>query len=191
MTAPAIGPPQARRIDRLSRAAHAFHRFAHHPLCAAYAAEVFRVGRVRICKGCALALAGGLLGLLLGCSLQPPGLPVLLGLAGACGLAGLPGMVRPQPRLGKSLQRFLPAALAAFLIVQGFRPPVPPRLALAGLALAGLIVGILGYRRRGPDRSACESCIELASRPGCSGFAPIRRRERAFQRLVARWIEQA
>ena len=31
-----------RKIDRLSRAAHRFHRFAHHPLCERYAGEVIR-----------------------------------------------------------------------------------------------------------------------------------------------------
>ena len=36
-------PPQlARRLDRLSVAAHRFHRWAHHPLCTEYEGEVLR-----------------------------------------------------------------------------------------------------------------------------------------------------
>ncbi len=37
-----IPPAVARRVDRLALRAHAFHRWAHHPLCAWYAAEVIR-----------------------------------------------------------------------------------------------------------------------------------------------------
>jgi hypothetical protein len=37
--------PLAKQLDRLSRRAHRFHRFAHHPLCGAYAAELVPLGR--------------------------------------------------------------------------------------------------------------------------------------------------
>ncbi|MFL5271282.1 MAG: hypothetical protein ACJ79E_04370, partial [Anaeromyxobacteraceae bacterium] len=54
-----ISPALARRLDRLARQAHRFHRFAHHPLCDAYAGEVLRVPRrTVVCRGCALAAAG-------------------------------------------------------------------------------------------------------------------------------------
>src|SRR5258706_14473890 len=50
------------KLDRLSRGAHRFHRFAHHPLCDRYAGEVVRFGRVRLCRGCTFAVIGGLAG---------------------------------------------------------------------------------------------------------------------------------
>src|SRR5258706_5788932 len=53
----------AKQLDRLSRGAHRLHRFAHHPLCERYAGEVVRIGpRVRLCRGCTYAIAGGLAG---------------------------------------------------------------------------------------------------------------------------------
>jgi hypothetical protein len=39
----------ARDLDRLAKRAHRFHRFAHHPLCAAYAGETLRVGPIYLC----------------------------------------------------------------------------------------------------------------------------------------------
>lgn len=184
-----IRPALARRIDRLARGAHAFHRYAHHPLCAAYAPERLRLGRTWVCRGCALAAAGGLLGLAAGMLLPSVGLPLfsaLLVVTAAAGLSALTGS-RWHPR--KSLTRFLPAGLAAFLVVQGFRPPLSPRPILAGLVLLGVGVGVLLYRRRGPDRRLCDTCPEASARPSCSGYSPIRQRERAFQRLAARWID--
>ncbi len=82
-----ISPSLARRLDRLSRRAHRFHQFAHHPLCASYAGEVLAVGRrARVCRGCALAMAGGAAGSLAG--FLPPVSPAMLG-AAALGLAAL------------------------------------------------------------------------------------------------------
>jgi MFS family permease len=53
----------AKRLDRLARRAHRFHRFAHHPLCDRYRGELIAIGRKnRICRGCTLAVLGGVLG---------------------------------------------------------------------------------------------------------------------------------
>ncbi|HET8714991.1 MAG TPA: hypothetical protein VFM16_04150, partial [Holophagaceae bacterium] len=60
---PRTPPALRRRLDRLARRAHAFHRFAHHPLCAEYAGERLRVGKVHLCRGCTLLGAGLLAGL--------------------------------------------------------------------------------------------------------------------------------
>jgi len=187
---PGIPRPLAARIDRLSRAAHAFHRYAHHPLCPAYAPEVFRLGRTRICLGCSLALGGGLLGTLLGASLQPASLAVLGSFAILCAFAGLPALAWPRRSPGKILTRMFPAALAAFVVLQGLlRAPDPASLALAGGVILGTMAGVILYRRRGPDRRPCETCPELPARPACAGFLPIRRRERAFRRLASDWIQ--
>jgi hypothetical protein len=67
------------RLDRLARRAHAFHRFAHHPLCDRYAGELIVLrGRTRICRGCCYAAIGSLLGVLLGACLSVPSWPLAL-----------------------------------------------------------------------------------------------------------------
>lgn len=187
MTPARIPPALARRIDRLSGAAHCFHRYAHHPLCAAYGSEVWRLGRASICRGCTLAASGGLTGLGAGLLLPSVGLPLLAALLVPTAIAGLPSLAHHR-HASKMLTRFLPAGLAAFLLVQGLRPPEPARLGLAGLLVLGLGLGLWLYRRRGPDRHLCDACPEANARPSCPGFMPILRRERAFQRLAAHWI---
>lgn len=180
--------PLARRIDRLSRAAHAFHRFAHHPLCPAYAGETFRLGRVRLCRGCSLAAAGGLAGLAAGAVLPPADSTLLAGLAILAALAGLVPLASARLRAGKGATRLLPAGLAAFLAFQGLRAASPFGLLLAAMVAAGVAAGLLAYRRRGPDRGPCAACPEAPPGPACAGLRPIHRRERAFQRLASRWI---
>src|SRR6478735_9596751 len=70
-----------RAIDRLARGAHAFHRFAHHPLCERYASELIPLGkRTRLCRGCASAALGSLTGLV-AALLWQPAFSVLLALS--------------------------------------------------------------------------------------------------------------
>jgi hypothetical protein len=166
----------ARAIDRFARGAHAFHRFAHHPLCGEYAGEVVRVGRrVRVCRGCSLAALGFLTGALV---TVPLPVSVLL-LAGAWTLTALP---RGRSKLAS---RFLPAALAAASIASGLRAANVggAAIALAGLGFIALV--IVRYRRRGPSRGPCASCPERALPVPCRGHAAIVRRERAFRRAAA------
>ena len=94
-----MGPPPlprgvARRVSRLARGAHRFHRWSHHPLCVAYQGELVRLGRrARLCRGCAAVAVGGLAGVVAGLTLPAAalargssGLTVLglLGVGGAC-----------------------------------------------------------------------------------------------------------
>jgi len=190
--------PVARRVDRLSRLAHAFHRFAHHPLCSPYSGEVLRLGRrARVCLGCSLAAAGALVGSGLGLLLPAAPGPALL-CAGLALLLLVPlALRRPSPRerdaapLTKLFTRFLPTLAAGAIVLQGLRAPTPARLGAGGEALAAVFVGVLVYRRRGPDRSPCLGCPEGPPRADCPGFAPVARRERAFSRLAGRWIAAA
>jgi hypothetical protein len=165
----------ARAIDRFARGAHAFHRFAHHPLCGEYAGEVVRVGRrARLCRGCAFVAAGALLGAFVSVPLPIAALqlPVALVLA-------------TQAR-AKLVSRFLPATFAAAAVGSGARSASFPGAALAVAGLALVALAVLAYRRRGPNRAPCATCPERTGAVPCRGYAPIVRRERAFRRLAAR-----
>jgi hypothetical protein len=188
-----IPPALHRRLDRLARRAHAFHRLAHHPLCAAYAGEVVRLGRrTRVCRGCALAAGGGAVGLLLGVLLAPPPAEALAGglvlLAILLGWAAAPRAGRGRPKL---LTRLVPAALAGALLGVGPRAASVTGWGAALGAAALVAVAALAWGRRRPDRGPCTGCPEGPPGPACSGFGPIARRERAFQRLAGRWIALA
>jgi len=177
--APAIPAALARRIDRLAWIAHAFHRFAHHPLCDRYQGELVPLGhRTRVCRGCALALLGASVGALAGAALRSTALGPAIWLMPAAGLALA---LLPLGR-SKLLRRFLPALLLTATALHG-----PPAVALLGLGLGAAM--LLLYRRKGPNRVPCSTCPERTLEV-CSGFAPIVRRERAFRRLSGRWLRQ-
>lgn len=188
--APAFAPPRlprdlARALDRLARDAHAFHRFAHHPLCGRYAGELLRIGRRRrVCRGCAAVAAGALAGAFFTLVLAPPvfALWALLAAGSVLGASSL-GL-----RLPKALGRFAPAfALGSCLasVLTNFGAFIWFFAGAAG-ALAAF-----AYRRRGPSRTPCASCPERLAPAPCSGFSRIVRRERAFQRVARRLIARA
>jgi hypothetical protein len=192
-----IPAPLARRIDRLARRAHVFHRWAHHPLCERYGPEVLRLGRrTRVCRGCSYLWLGALAGVAAGLAL--PRAPGTVWLAAAAILVAAvplaiprrrppadPGARRRPPKL---LTRFLPLAVAGGAVAQALAAPAAARLAAAVLAALAVAWGLARYRRRGPDRGACLACPEGPPGAGCSGFVPIVRRERAMSRLAGRWI---
>jgi len=173
----AIPAALARRIDRLAWVAHAFHRFAHHPLCDRYAGELVPLGhRLRLCRGCSLALLGASVGSLGGTALRTVALGPAIWLlpTASLALALLP--------LGRSklLRRFLPALLLTSAAFHG-----PALLSLLSVTLVAAMLVI--YRRKGPNRVPCTTCPQRTLEV-CSGFAPIVRRERAFRRLSGRWL---
>lgn len=187
---PRIDKGLLRRLDRLAFRAHAFHRWAHHPLCREYEGEVVRLGhRLRLCRGCTLATLGALTGLAGGIALPilPP--PAILALAALGTLSGL--FFLDRCRRPKSLTRGLPATLLAFLLLQALRGGGRVRWGLAAGAGAAVIGAILAYLRRGPDRTPCTTCPEFMAGGTCRGFREIRTRERAFARLAARWLRPA
>jgi hypothetical protein len=188
--APRFAPPRlardvARRLDRLARRAHAFHRFAHHPLCGRYASELIRLGRrERVCRGCAAVAVGCCAGVLLAVALSPGVVVVyaLLALATALGVASL------RWRLPKLLARFVPALGMGL----GFASVLTDFRSCAWLVAACVgAVGFFAYRWRGPSRAPCATCPERLEPAPCSGFARIVRRERAFQRVAQRMIQRA
>jgi hypothetical protein len=178
VTTPTIPRPLARQIDRLSRRAHAFHRYAHHPLCEPYRREVLRIGRrLFLCKGCTYVTTGLVLGVVAGAIIRPPpawGFAVLAS-SMAAGVASL------RLRVPKLVGRAWPGVGIGLGLWAGWP------CALGSTLLVGL-VGLL-YRRRGTERARCDTCHERERQP-CSGFARIVRRERAFQRKAHRWLAE-
>jgi hypothetical protein len=178
----------ARAVDRLARSAHAFHRFAHHPLCERYAAELIPLGRrARLCRGCActaLGLSAGVLAALC----WPLSFSVLLG-ASALGLGLLLGSLRF--RLPKWLGRGLSAACVGFASLGGLlMAQGAPFVVALGMLLTGAAF-VARYRQRGPNRGPCTTCPERLYAKPCSGLRPIVRRERAFRRLAQRLLDAA
>ncbi len=152
----------ARAIDRLARNAHAFHRFAHHPLCERYAGELIPLGRrARLCRGCASAALGGVIGLLAALSWQPS-FSGLLGV-GALGLGLLLSTL--LLRLPKWLGRTSAVACLGFACLSSLRFAHGAPLLLAIGILAPCAAFLVLYRKRGPQSQS------LHTLPGAA-FAP-------------------
>ena len=176
-----------RAIDRLAKRAHAFHRFAHHPLCGRYTPELIPLGRrTRVCRGCAYAALGALSGALGAWALKPALAPLLL--AAGAGLGLLLGSF--ARRLPKSLGRGLAVAALSFATCSGLLAGGAARWCGCGLLVLSYAF-LLSYRKRGPNRSPCQTCPERLVPRTCSGLQPIVRRERAFQRVAQRLIDSA
>jgi hypothetical protein len=179
----------ARRIDRLARYAHAFHRLAHHPLCNAYSGELIRLGaRRRLCRGCAATALGAVVGTSVGAvSHYAPSLALTL-----IGCATVLGLMSLRVRIGKAYTRLLPAALATAGVASATRLACTGDRWAVFVVAIGVALGLLGfmtYRKRGPNRAACANCPQRLRTP-CSGIAPMVLRERAFQRLAQRWLDE-
>jgi hypothetical protein len=180
-----LSPATARAVDRLARRAHAFHRFAHHPLCDRYASELVTLGRRgRVCRGCAAVLAGFPAGAALVCLLRPS----VAVLAAALAVSALLGALSLRVRLPKTLGRFVPAAGIGAGAISALMHPRD------GLWLGVLVAAAAGgalYRKRQPNRAPCATCPERLGTVPCSGLRPIVRRERAFRRVAQRLIDRA
>jgi hypothetical protein len=181
-----MNKPLANRLDRLSRAAHRFHRFAHHPLCERYSGEVVRIGRrarsARLCRGCVYAVIGGSIGGAIGFAIADARVAIASTVVAVIAL-----LVSLRWRPTKIVTRFVPALLLACAIVAGVaaRSPVGLVAAFAAAASAGGLR--LAYGKRGADRSPCVTCPERERQP-CAGFVAIISRERAFQRVAGAMI---
>lgn len=185
-----LDPALALRLDHLAARAHRRHRFAHHPLCAAYAGERIRIGRHHLCRGCLAALAGALAGGGLAGFAPVLGRVALLAVALAGAVLGLAALAWRLPAGGKTVSRGLPAVCAVFVLVQGLRLGGAAGFGLALATCLLVLAGLRLYRRRGPSRTPCLACPERGLAP-CSGLRPLQHRERAFQRLAGHWIRRA
>lgn len=193
-----LAPSLARRLDRLARRAHAFHRFAHHPLCDRYAGELIRIGgRSRLCRGCSAAWLGAASGALLGLVIAPAvlgaALPALVGVATLAWLRVRPGRrraVHGTGRASKLWTRALPCFGLCFGLVSCLLARDPRSLGLAFAIGVAIVLVYLAYRVRVPDRTPCTSCPERSWDVPCSGFRDIVRAERAFMRRSQQLLER-
>ena len=178
----------ARRLDRLARGAHAFHRYAHHPLCDEYRTEVVQIGRrTRVCRGCAFVAIGTASGLVLGAFATHWAGALLLVAVAALAVSRVEVGGRPA----KWRARLLPAAALGAAAASGVASVSAFGFLVAVIAAALYASVAVAYRRRGPDRGPCQSCPERAMKTPCRGLRAIVRRERAFQRMAGRMIEKA
>jgi hypothetical protein len=189
MSAAFIEPNVARHIDRLARRAHAFHRFAHHPLCSEYADELIAHGtRTRVCRGCTCAISGAIAGALLGMLVQFPASAAVVFAMFATSVPILAQRFERdreqtvRARVGKLWTRSVPLGALALAFVAGLRAQNLAGVVTASSIALALVALVRAYRRAGPDRSPCARCPERTSPVPCSGFRDIVRAERAFVR---------
>lgn len=186
-----IPAPVARRIERLARHAHAFHRLAHHPLCDAYSGEVLRWGhRTRICKGCAFLALGASGGLVAGWAL-PFSIDAIAAASVAAAIFGAVVWIRNRgQRKSKVLTRLIPGFLLAWLSLAGVISGTGLGLLAGGVAAMAFGATWIRYRRRGPNRQACADCPQRLAFPKCKGYQPMLARERAFRRRAGQLLAQ-
>ena len=186
-----IPAPVARRIERLARRAHAFHRFAHHPLCDVYRGEVLRWGhRMRICKGCAFLTLGAAMGSAASFVL-PFAAEAVVAISIATVIFGALVWIKGRgQRASKLLTRLIPGFLLAWFFWAGVSSG--NRLGFLASGFAVMVFGAtwIRYRRRGPDRQACVACPQRLSFPKCEGYRPMVARERAFRRRAGQLLAQ-
>jgi hypothetical protein len=183
-----------KRIDRLARSAHAFHRYSHHPLCSAYAEEVLKIGRFWICRGCTFAMLGFGIGATFA-AFVPTSRLTEYAVIGMCfgGIVAV-SLWNVRLRASKVLTRLLPtfyASAVAVLFAKSCTGMGPVLLGLGlGLGLGTVVWARHHYAHRGPWREACSHCPERAHLP-CSGFRLQVQRERAFVRLAHQWLDSS
>lgn len=201
---------QGRRIGRAQRAAHAFHWFAHHPLCEEYGDDVVRFGgRMRVCKGCFMFAVGMMLGAIAGIGFRISEIGSRTSHIGsrisdigssALGLSNVGLSNVGFSALGSSVLGLSALAIFAYSLLTPRRLPktltrlLPAFLGTFAVILAPFLLicvplAILLYRRRGPNRSPCLTCPERAQATPCRGYKPIADAERAFIRLSHRIID--
>jgi hypothetical protein len=101
---------------------------------------------------------------------------------GALAVAGPVLAASLRHRASKRVTRLLPAWALGFALTGG--APAAAAAILGGAAF------VLAYRRRGPDRTPCETCPQRKDETPCDGFKEIVAAERAFRRLSGRWLSQ-
>ena len=162
------------------RHAHSF-LWAHHPLCERFHQDVFRIGRVHLCRSCTAAYLGMATGVILLATtslLSTPTLPAIL---------ATPTVLLSHPRFYKRMPRFLRDLLRTSM---GLLIVACGGLFLSAHYLTGAILSVVlfafwrfYFRLRHARRlAACNGCPELHRGGVCSGFARQAERIREYER---------
>lgn len=158
---------------RASLAAAIALALQHHPLCRYFAEDRYRLGRVRLCSGCAMALPGFALGVLAAFQLLAAGAAEPLALV-ASGLAlgapqGLTYLVRFSRgvRAAVKFQGGLGLGLATLAWVFA---PVHPLLWWGAPAALGLVFLALQAVRLRSILATCRRCPWAMDWEHCPGF---------------------
>jgi hypothetical protein len=155
---------------------------AHKPLCARFAHDVLRVGRVYVCRSCLLACAGAVftgLGLLCVGLPERRWLPVFYGSLAAVMVLSYPPVYGLLHRLGRDVVRCGAGAVLALMATFFVAGHV-------GLGLLNVAVFAIGYlASRGAYRrwklDACDGCPEVGRGQVCSGYLRQADRIRAYE----------
>lgn len=142
-----------------------------------------------LCRGCTLSATGAVAGVVVGAALPAASAAVLISGALLFALSAVLALNTGR-RASKWLTRALPVAVGAATATSGLFGTSLTGALISCTVGACFIAAMAGYRRRGPDRAACVRCPEAGSATPCSGATPILRRERAFRRLVQRWVDR-
>jgi hypothetical protein len=158
-----------------------WYRFAHRPLCDRFEGGAFRIGKLRLCRGCTWLWFGVVVGAVvaIGPGVAVP--PAAALLAVSLGLSH-PRLYRKLPRLLRAALRVsmgAGAALLLFRVVHG-ELLVPGVAAVVLLALRHVYVRV----RAKLKREACEGCPELGAPGVCSGYARQAEAVRAWRDRV-------
>ena len=147
---------------------------AHHPLCSYFEHDVIRIGRARVCSGCALALPALLLGVL--AAWLARGLdPFALGAIGlACGAPQLLSYGARRGRLARGATKLVGGFGLGLFLVALWLLPLPLAWRVAGAALLGLSFVALQLVRMRAIWRTCQACPWRARWDECPGFAPPR-----------------
>ena len=146
-------------------------RWAHHPLCARFREEVLRIGRVRVCRSCALLYAGLVAFVLLPLStggLGPWLLPIFYGSTAVVLIPSHPRWYHRYSRGTRDLLRFAAGVWIALLVglfIEGWY-----LLGFVNLAAAFLLHRYYGRVRGEKQCGMCDGCPELAAPGICSGY---------------------
>ena len=166
------------------RHTHTF-QFAHRPLCSRFEKGAFRIGRVRVCRGCTL-LCAGVAAALTAVLLAPLSTPATAYIGYGSSLPVLactwPAWYARMPRLARDALRFALGACIVLLVSMLWQGPV--LLGVANVAALAIIRHVMLRRRAAVKSRGCEGCPERAEYGVCPGFADQAAHIRQFEQAA-------
>ncbi len=157
-------------------------QLAHAPLCDAFHRDVWRIGRIRVCRSCTLLYAAMAVsaGVLLCVPLERT-LHLLLCYGLLAAILGLsyPPLYSSLPRLARDVIRFGTGVFLALLLTLAVHGMAIPAI----VTLVGLVPVFFFFQRKRQEhkQGVCGRCSEFGPAAVCSGYAPQAESIRAFQ----------